>query len=217
MNFYDAFSRFGLSSFQKQMRMAKLVKGSKWSMDYAKGVLWLEGIGQVPVEIFGTWSNYDNSWLWAWANESLQNSPIGASLEIFSYGKTAGIPELTEDQIDLQDGNAHEIAMVSTGILGGFGYYRCPYDGGAGFVIIRKWPFGPVSETISASEAVSTALDFFNRFSCNHRLALDFFLKEKNFRMLYENDSLTAQDTKGRSLYATFDQGGNLLVIENDV
>lgn len=217
MNFYDAFSRFGLSSFQKQMRLANLIKGSRWSMDYAKGILWLEDLGQVPVEIFGSWSSYDKSWLWAWANESLQKSPIEASLEIFSYGKTEGIPELTAEEIDLQNGNPHEIAMVASEILGGFGYFRCPYDGGAGFVIIRKWPFGPVSETIPAGEAVSIALDFFNRFSCNHRLALDFFLKERHFRVVYENDSLTAHDTEGRSLYATFDQGGNLLVIENDV
>lgn len=106
------------------------------------------------------------NWLWAWANTE-SNIPahlLVASLSLRAYGEQHGIPQLTSPQLPLGQINSHSLALLASGICKANAYYRCPYEGGALFVLIMdenfpKCPDPPLQRIATVFPQAIAALD----------------------------------------------------------
>lgn len=110
------------------------------------------------ISLLGTVSEQSNSWQWSWANADLVgHSATSAAERVRSAGLEKGIAELVAPRISLESASAAALAVVATSISGGAAFYRCPYDGGAGFVALLD-PLLPSSEGSRVMELVSTVM-----------------------------------------------------------
>ena len=128
----------GLAAYERQLVFGERVGDPAWSLDQGRGVLVLGDSLELPTQFLGSESERTNTWLWAWANPTVEPRLAERAESVRSIGHERGITALTDAQIDLDRvGGAHFLAMATTGALGANAYYRCPYEGGAAFVMIE--------------------------------------------------------------------------------
>lgn len=137
--FQALFEQCVLIAYDHQIHLNPQVHG-QWWFDMESGTLaFTQEDGSqfiTPVQLLGTQSEHDGTFLWAWANEQLGAPPelLEAVTRIRAHGQQHGIAELIEPLLDGFDG--HTIGMVAVGLTGASAYYRAPYQGGAAFLLM---------------------------------------------------------------------------------
>lgn len=136
--FDELYTEFVMSSFERQLQLADLHGSDSWDFDMDRGEILFNDAVPYKVQILGTESEESRTWLWAWANTASQipESLLRAAGDLRSFGAEHGIAELTEEKLPLDRADGHTIALVGLGLCNAQAYYRCPYDGGAMFVLI---------------------------------------------------------------------------------
>lgn len=161
-------------SFGEQLHLSSLVGECDWHFDVSTGLLSYGNQYCWHTQLLGTESEVDGSWLWAWANTA-SNIPaqlLVASLALKAYGEQHGIPELTTPQLPLDQIDGHTLSLLASGICEANAYYRCPYEGGALFVLIMdenfpQCPDPPIQRIATVFPQAIAALAI-----PDHRLAL---------------------------------------------
>ncbi|MFF2189571.1 DUF6882 domain-containing protein [Streptomyces sp. NPDC058155] len=80
------------------------------------------------ISVLGSFDTSDGSWLWGWANPGFGGTPVvGAADEIRRLGQAHGIPEFTNDLVDLSAFDdprfaVETLAFGAMGALGASGY-----------------------------------------------------------------------------------------------
>ena len=108
-----------------------IVSNHAWHFDLPTGTLSFGNQYRWQTQLLGTESEASNTWLWAWGNTE-SNIPahlLVTSLALKAYGEQHAIPELTTPQLPLDQIDGHTLCEANA-------YYRCPYEGGALFVLI---------------------------------------------------------------------------------
>jgi hypothetical protein len=83
-----------------------------------------------PVQILGSYSGTQRSWLWAWANECLPVSLRVASETVRSWGVAHQQPVLTRGAVDdLSVEQAADLAAIAFRPTEATGFYRAPCNG----------------------------------------------------------------------------------------
>ncbi|WP_145049916.1 DUF6882 domain-containing protein [Lignipirellula cremea] len=125
-------------AFDRQLLLTELIEDLPWSYDLQVGVLSFGDRFHWKAEVLGTESDETGTWLWAWANEASNIPPElqAASLKLKALGEEHGIAEFTEPVVPLDHADGHSFASIAVGEGLGKAYYRGPYDGGAGFLLI---------------------------------------------------------------------------------
>jgi len=208
------FDVHGLPSYDKQLSLASVVEGRRYSVSYARGVLSFGSDLSFAIETLGSQSDYDNTWLWAWANHDIAEWPIEASRRVQAYGLTHGVAEFVDEQFTLEAIDGHYLTMIATGLLGADAYYRCPYDEGAAFVVIQAAPEVRALSDLSAHSIAKRVIDFICRYECRHQTAVENYLRYKGFTWSYAGRELTGSGAGGQSLKARFTSEGHLEQIE---
>lgn len=187
-------------------RMQEVLGEYVWNVNLKLGTLTFTSeagaeIATCPIQLVG--SEADGTWLWAWANTPL--SPPADLLVAVEKLRATGADALYSDSTEfpLPDEHfGHQMALHCAGLSGGFGTFRCPYPGGALYVVVesfpkaRDLPFNPNRTT----KAVLAALSSFEvrdqraaweAFPAGERLTVTFDEQNriKNFQM-----ELTLQD-----------------------
>jgi len=75
----------------------------------------------VPV---GTWSSETGSWLWGWANESIDRALVAPLQKLRDYGAQTRIELLTSERVACSAEEAQEIYAVAVHLLQAQGWYR---------------------------------------------------------------------------------------------
>ena len=160
-----------------------------------------------PVQLIGSESERDGTWLWAWANEKSQLPPglTRGVAQIRDEARREGLePFFDPNPIPLPSPRfGTELAIICTGHLGLFTYYACPHSGGVIHLAIVEPPEGIEIER-SAMQVTRilhigmTALEF------NHRRAILAYLGEP---ARSEGDALQ-WDIGGMPLRVEFDEQG---------
>lgn len=182
-------TRAGVISFEKETPSGTLTRSSRF-------------------QILGTESEYAGTWLWSWANEESNLPPqlLQVANQLREYGERAGIPELSEPESELDAVSGHLLSMIASGLTRAPMYYRCPYEGGAMFVLLQEPSFlKPVENPIRRVAEVFPQLisDFDIE---NHRHALESYLQAYQMRMTSTGRTLTASHARDEGkLTAQFD------------
>lgn len=160
-------------------RLQEVLGEYQWGLKTSTGILTFtskagKSIANCPVQFVG--SESDGTWLWAWANEDSQ-IPSDYLTAVHQL-KATQADSLFQDasEFPLPRANfGHEVALLCAGVSKGFGTFRCPYAGGAAYVVIesfpkaRDLPFDP-NRTIQAVLAAISTFDV-----RDHRAAWDAF------------------------------------------
>ena len=120
----------------------RMSKHERWDTDQESGTLTFSNSGKPTVEAevvyVGSFSTSSNSWLWGWANSSI-DAGLSAPLEMIrEFGSEHGLNKLTDEKWDAEEVDGWEMAAVSNYLLKGRGVYRPPYDGGVLFLVITN-------------------------------------------------------------------------------
>ena len=219
--FEDAFVRCAATAFEKQLMLNSIVGERAWEFDADSGKITFlpQSAGDEPlafdVQILGSASQQSSTWRWAWANESVSENLASDSLLL---SERTTIPEFKVPQlpIDFNASDDHRIAMTSVVLLshlsGADAYYRGPYEGGAGFFILRdpRLELGPI-DAIRISMVFPQVIS--NLTITNHRAAFLSYLEERRVPAQEHNDEV--QVTIGNSsLNARFDNLNRLADIQ---
>lgn len=176
-DFLDLLSLSAGAAFLHQNRMGELIIGDNgWELNPGEGIIRFGG-QEFRAGILGSESHIQNTWLWSWAHteSGLPEKAVAASKRA-----KKSLPELPEFQTgkfmldEIHTG--HNLSMLACGAYEEAScYYRCPYDGGAAFVVIHGLP-EEVFLPAELPEFVRQYLEIIRGFYCDHRLLAAGFL-----------------------------------------
>jgi hypothetical protein len=173
--FEDLFSRHVFMAMARQTALADLIGERDWSVDLGAGAVTFGTDLRFPIQLLGSESHGDGTWLWAWANEASNLPPALLQLcgWMRGYGQNAGIPELTEATFPLDRADGHRLALLASGLTGR-PYYRGPYDGGALFFHLDDVP----QQEVTPERAVTVISQTISAFPIDHRIAVVGFFEQ---------------------------------------
>lgn len=115
-----------------------------WNVDQDVGdLVFTSEVGTTavaPVQIIGSFSTNDNSWLWAWDNPSINDALKVDAAKLKEYGETHGIEQLTSRKWTGTEDDAWAMAALAVKLCDAQGAYRGP--AGATYIFMT---FGKVS------------------------------------------------------------------------
>jgi hypothetical protein len=118
-------------------------KSKRWDLDQSRGDLIFtfdDGvIATCEAQILGSFDTESGTWLWAWANPSLEDALKQDSLRVRQYGEQHAIARLTSAEWPCTEADGWAMAALGCKLCGAQGVYRGP--AGTSFVFIA---FGDV-------------------------------------------------------------------------
>lgn len=128
----------------------KITPQGRWHYDQeaALFVFSADGVPQAVAsfQTVGTLHLPTETWMWSWANESIDPERSKAMLVVREFGERHGIEELTKGYFEAQEGDAWAYTSLARQLLNGLGTYRCPSEELYSFVVFtRFWKPVPVS------------------------------------------------------------------------
>ena len=185
-----------IASLEKQWSLADVVGERAWECTMSTGVLTFKGRGflqkslSYQMQVLGTEAHDANTWLWAWANESVPENVRAAARRLNQLGEERGIPELVTDEFNLEQADGHTLAMIASGVLDARGYYRGPYGGGAAFLLIpdEKLPRPPAPDTLRVIRMITQSIGAVAL--SDHRRAVAAYLRYIGWKIEERGDEL---------------------------
>ncbi|HSS19810.1 MAG TPA: hypothetical protein VLL54_07025 [Pyrinomonadaceae bacterium] len=91
-----------------------------------------------PAQIIGTYNSEDQTWLWAWANSSIEEKLQVDALKVRKYGEEHHIERLTKAKWIGTEEDAWAMAALAVKLCGEQGAYRGPADATKVFIVFGK-------------------------------------------------------------------------------
>lgn len=209
-------------AFEKQLWLSHVLDevGEDWQFDMAAGTITFGGKLRLDVQILGTESEQNNTWLWAWANQSgaIPDELLQSARQLQVYGKKQKIPALvTTQEIPLSERyNGHQFAMIASIIAASAAYYRGPYEGGAVFLLLQAdgYPSDnrhPVQRILFTFPVLlqTLAVD-------NHRSMFSYYLRSHQLTVSQKGDNIVGTASDGQVITATFDDKNRLVDLSHN-
>src|SRR5262245_62052220 len=124
--FAELYDRHAVAAFDKQLHLTEVVAGRDWSIDLASGLLSFGDGCRWQVQLLGTESEANSTWLWSWANKD-SNIPadlLRSAMFLRGMGDLLRLPELTEAQLPLDELDGHFLGILASGVCQAAGYFR---------------------------------------------------------------------------------------------
>lgn len=209
-SFQDLFAQHVATAMARQYALADLLGDRDWQVDLAAGTATFGDEHSFPIQLLGSESHHDGTWLWAWANAESNLPP--ALLRLCSwlrdYGVRASVPVLTEPSLPLERADGHRLALLASGMTGR-PYYRGPYEGGALFFHLEGVP-EVVLAPVTAERAVAVLSQVIQAFEVDHGSVARAFLHQQGWRVDEWPDGMLAQHPDGSQVKITFDDQGRI-------
>jgi hypothetical protein len=208
------FDTYAAASLEKQLALESAVGEASWSLNLDTRELRFSN-GQVfQVQLLGTESEHAATWLWGWANRSIDNpETLTAAEALRTYGAQQGVAELVEAELSLDRVNGHLLSMIAAGLCRGDAYYRAPYEGGAAFLLLE----GPHLRELAGDSPVhlnQVFMQLISAMDCGHRPAFEAYIRYKGYDFHETSRSIRARSPDGEPLTATFDEQGRLTELQ---
>lgn len=233
----ELFEDHVLDSLEKQHRLSDFIGEGQWEFRMSAGVIRFDdGKLECSMQILGTQAEAGRSWMWAWANPggNLPDDLLRDSLRVRELGEQRGIEPLTapklsidldadranpeakgdgeRDEGELRDG--HYFALIASGLCGADAHYRCPYDGGAAFVLLHD-PRIAQRPGFDLPAFIAAFANIVSVYSFHHRRALMAYLRTRS--IAFEEKGATVRFAiGGERALAVFDELGRLRHLATD-
>lgn len=215
--FLELFSSLAGAAMARQMALADFLGERSWSVDLNVGQVSFGDDLVCPIQLLGTESYVNDTWLWAWSNPSDIPPPLlETSRQLKEYGEQHQIPELTNSTFPLSQVDGHQLSMLASGLVRKTVYYRGPYESGALYFLILGVPadvFAP-----SPVERICAVIgQVIETFEVDHRRMAEAFLHEQGFALTTVGSGLHAIRDDGGTLDFAFDDAGRITELNASV
>lgn len=93
---------------------------------------------EAEVQFSGSFSNTSDSWMWAWANNSLLENVKEGSNSVRKLGETSNFLNLVAAKWNATEVDGWEMTAILAKQLGALGAYRTPHKKGFIYIVITK-------------------------------------------------------------------------------
>ncbi|HYG75377.1 MAG TPA: hypothetical protein VEK08_10280 [Planctomycetota bacterium] len=199
-------------SLDKQMALSDMLGDCRsWRFDPHEGTICFGGKNTFNVQILGTESFSDGTFLWSWANTQSAFRPelLKGAGEVRSFGVKHDIQELTQPELPLKRVDGTRLAMIASGLCKADCFYRGTYDGGAVFLLLNA----PLVREFSTSAPQRVARVFTELISgtpLHHRSAFQYYLHYKGYSAQATDAAIVGTSAAGEQVQANFDCKGRL-------
>lgn len=208
--FEKLFSAHVIAAMAKQQHVGSIIGDSAWEIDIGQGRLFFAH-ASFRVEVLGTQSDGDRSWLWGWANAASE-LPDHVLSRTRTLPTVAGgsIPELTERSFPQAVADGYHLSVVAGGLLGADGYYRCPYDGGQLFVLLFDDQL-TLSTPHSIRQFMSALMTVHENFTmADHQLAIQAYARTAGLEFHQQPNSTARIVGADGTATFTFSEAGRM-------
>ena len=112
----------------------------RWDWDQTRAQLTFSNAGKVAlicdIAFVGSISTASNTWMWAWANDSLEEGVKAGMRELCEYGEEQGFEKLAGGYWDASEEDGWRMTAIAAKFFGAIGAYRTPSDQGFTFMVI---------------------------------------------------------------------------------
>lgn len=201
-------------SYEKQFNFGDLIGSNPWQFDMSKGEISFGNKLFFPVQIIGSISFNDNSWMWGWAN-SQSNIPenlLTQSYLLKKIGEEKGIEEFTNPHFCTDAQFDHQVGMIASGLFKSSCYYSANYGNGSLVCTINS-SIIPVLKN-SPEKLLATFTQLVADFEVSHKDAFKSYLIDKGYLLKMTDNTIVG--LKGKDVVtAEFDSLNRLLSIKN--
>ncbi len=216
-SFNDVLAHHVGTGMARQIALGEHLGDRDWQVRIGSGTVTFGGDLTYPIQLLGTESEYDGTWLWSWANEQsdLPQTLLQAATWLREYGQQHAIAELTEPTFGLDRADGHQLALAASGLTGRC-YYRGPYEGGALFFQIDGVPaevFAP-----APPERIPTVIgQVIQAYPVRHRALVEAFFAQQGWRVIGSADAVTGEHPGGSTLTVQFDDLGRITRMDGEL
>ena len=209
-SFDDLFAQHVATGMARQLALADLLGDRGWQLDLNAGSVTFGNDLRYPVQLLGTESHADRTWLWAWANTASNLDPALLQLAgwLREHGRAEGLRELAEPSLRLDHVDGHRLALVASGLTGR-AYYRGTYDGGAIFFHLENLP-ARVQGAVPPEKAFTVLGQVLQAFAVAHRPVVVSFLRQQGWRVDASPSGVAGRHPGGSQMQVTFDHLGRI-------
>jgi hypothetical protein len=216
--FDELFAQHVATAYARQLALADLIGERDWQLDLTEGVAVFGDDLRYPVQLLGTESHADGSWLWAWANSAsnLPHQLVHLSEWMRDFGERSGVAELTEPSFPLDRADGARLALIASGLTGRC-YYRGPYDGGAVFFHLEDLP-AEIVAPVSPERAFLVLGQVIQAFPVDHRATLLAFLTQQGWSIVDDSAAMVVgRHPGGSEMRVEFDEQGRIARLSGQV
>lgn len=119
-----------------------LSKHERWDLDQQTGEIVFSNAGVPAVaarfQFVGSTSTVSDTWLWSWANFSLERSNVEEMLTVRTFGEAQRFATLIVPKWPAAEEDGWELTAVATKVLDAEGAYRAPTEAGFVFMALTE-------------------------------------------------------------------------------
>ncbi len=219
----DAFKKMTLSqlhnqslvlTFERQDIFSEIIEGLAWSCNMMEGLV-TYGEHVFDMQIIGTYSEMEQSWLWGWANtqSGIPEHLLETSLAMKALGEKHGIQDLLSPKLVLDHDPGHYFSVVASGLIPSSCYVPLLYNGLVVYVLITAQILEVKALIIPALICAHFSRTI-TRIAFDHKEGLFCYLSQKGYEVVLSGDHLLAKKETDH-ISGVFDSKGRLLEISN--
>lgn len=201
----------GLARLQQLAFGRLVVKDREWSLDLDQGTISF-GEDTYPAGLLGSESEITNTWLWAFANPGgFSEAVLEDGNKFYARCMAQHIDDIKGPEVSINDlVNGHNIAsLASASHKEKVCYYRCPYQDGAAYVLVKNLPdavFAP-AKAIDVAKALT---DLISQMPLNHTLLAKGILAQNCESINEEPGLLSGTFSDGSAIAIKLDDKGRI-------
>lgn len=203
-NFNDLVNQNAGLSFEKQQNFNDLTGNSAWNIDLNEGTLSFGNL-DFPIEVIGSLSFNDYSWMWGWANSKsgIPENLLGDSLKLKEIGEEKQIEELINGHFNAEEGFEHKMGLVASGILNADAYFCANYGQGTMVLTLKSDKVSRIDNN-KPEKILTTFPQVISGIDLNHKEAFKNYLIDRNLEINITQNKIEGR-RNGKVLIAEFD------------
>lgn len=213
-SFSDLLEQNAVLSYEKQLNFGEIIGSNSWQFDMSKGEISFGEDLVFPVQIIGSISFEDNSWMWGWANKQsgIPEHLLVLSNKLKAIGEQKNIEELKNSHFKVNGKFDHQVGMIASGLFKTKCYYSANYGKGSLVCTIDSPKIA--TPTSDPFKALTTFTQFIADFELSHKESFKNYLIDKDYSVKTDKNYIFG--LKGDSiLKAEFDTLDRLCSIKN--
>ena len=209
---HELFLQNAVITYEKQLVFNELVGERGWDFNMTDGTVSFEEY-VFPMQILGTYSEREKSWMWAWANKQsgIPENLLKAAYHLQNFGNQGRINELMSPSFEATENTGHFFGQIAAGIYNASCYCPVVFKGTHIYVLIDS---EMIDEKLAndAPTIVSRFTQAISNMNLDHKVALYYYLTTKGYEVKAMGNNLLATKEDDQIL-GLFDLNSRLLKI----
>jgi len=215
-NFSDLVNQNAGLSFEKQQNFNDLTGDSAWNINLNEAKLSFGNL-DFPIQVIGSLSFNDYSWMWGWANSKsgIPENLLQRSLDLKQIGEEKEIEEFPNGHFSVEEGFEHKMGIVASGLLDADAYFCANYGQGT-MVLTLKSNQIPKIDSNKLEKVLTTFPQLIGGIDLDHKEAFKNYLIDRGFQLKISENKIEGLKNN-KILVAEFDELNRLKSINGKI